>query len=77
MKAVVLEIFEDAFSGTDVDMRSDFFELGGDSLLAAEICSRLEDATGQPVALTLVFEHSTPETLATALMASRVGLTEI
>lgn len=54
------EVLGDA--GLDVD--SDFYEAGGDSLTAIQIIARLESALGVEVPVALVFAYPTPADLA-------------
>ncbi|MBN1489665.1 MAG: SDR family NAD(P)-dependent oxidoreductase [Phycisphaerae bacterium] len=56
-----------------VDVRRGFFELGMDSLTAVELKGRLERATGQTFASSLLFEHSTIEQLADAIAQGLTG----
>ncbi|MFF8035656.1 condensation domain-containing protein, partial [Streptomyces sp. NPDC016626] len=68
-QALVCRLFEEILQlpsdtvGTDAD----FFELGGDSLLAARLLARLRQDSGVKVSLTVLFEEPTPAVLAQRL----------
>ncbi|MFI1917858.1 non-ribosomal peptide synthase/polyketide synthase [Nocardia sp. NPDC020380] len=51
----------------------DFFELGGNSLLATQVVSRIALASGRRPAVREVFEHPTPERLARLVDASEAA----
>ncbi|MEG8277164.1 amino acid adenylation domain-containing protein [Streptomyces sp. AHA2] len=71
-EALVCEQFEDVLQlprgavGTDVN----FFDLGGDSLLATRLLARLRQATGAEIPITALFETPTPAALAQRLTAA-------
>ncbi|MFE3959849.1 non-ribosomal peptide synthase/polyketide synthase [Nocardia sp. NPDC059091] len=52
-----------------VGLADDFFALGGNSLTATQLAARLSAAFGVPVPVRAVFEHSTVEALAAAVLA--------
>jgi len=52
-----------------IDVRHDFFDLGGDSLLAAELVSEIQRQTGCHLPLSLFVRHSSVERLAGRLRA--------
>ncbi|MFI0152440.1 type I polyketide synthase, partial [Streptomyces lydicus] len=56
-------------SADTVKMESRFKELGCDSLMAVELCSRLGDATGQRLPASLTFDHPTPNAVVSHLLA--------
>jgi amino acid adenylation domain-containing protein len=72
LERTIAEVWSDALEvdreavGADVD----FFALGGDSLAAAEISARLEEALDREVPYLLLFEASTVASLARALEGS-------
>ncbi|MGK5636992.1 AMP-binding protein [Streptomyces sp. URMC 126] len=55
--------------GREATARTNFFEAGGHSLLAAVLAQKVEELTGTSLALTEVFEHPTPEALAARVRA--------
>ncbi|MFI6036069.1 amino acid adenylation domain-containing protein [Streptomyces sp. NPDC051315] len=70
-QALVCALFEDVLKlprdtvGTDVN----FFDLGGDSLLATRLLARLRHETGAEIPITALFETPTPAALAHRLAA--------
>ncbi len=53
--------------GSDLDADATFKDLGFDSYLSVELCTRLAKATGLDVPSSSLFDHPTPRALATAL----------
>jgi len=65
--------------GTEkIGIEDDFFELGGDSVLATQVVSRLRDMFRMDLPPIVLFEAPTIETLATYMIANeaRPGLAE-
>jgi len=67
MELQLAEIWSEVLGGAKVGRLDNFFSLGGNSLLAVQIVSRLRKLAGFPVPLRRVFEHPTIATLAAAL----------
>jgi amino acid adenylation domain-containing protein len=66
-EAFVLEIFRDLLRRPDAGVHDNFFDLGGDSLMAARLVLRLRAACGCDVPLRLLFERQTVAGLAEAV----------
>ncbi|MGH7435629.1 MAG: phosphopantetheine-binding protein, partial [Polyangiaceae bacterium] len=66
-EAMVLEIFRDVLQRSDAGVHDNFFDLGGDSLMAARLVLDLRAACGNDVPLRLLFERQTPADLAAAV----------
>ncbi|MCP5155621.1 MAG: alpha/beta fold hydrolase [Ectothiorhodospiraceae bacterium] len=62
--ALVCDVWRAVLGVADVGPDDDFFELGGDSLLAATVAARLAERTEAPLAPGALVDHSTPRTLA-------------
>jgi len=63
LQANLLQIWGRLLESTDLSIDDDFFDKGGDSLLATEMMLELERLVGKPVPETLLFETSTIRTL--------------
>lgn len=70
IRAVMLDIWRCAFETDTVDCDSDFFAMGGDSLMALEMCQELEDRLTREVDLENFFLHSSINSLADHLSRS-------
>jgi thioesterase domain-containing protein/acyl carrier protein len=68
---VLLEIFQELFDRPEIGVEAGFFDLGGDSLLALRLMSRVQDRLNRDLPLTLLFEKSTIAELADALSEGR------
>lgn len=64
IEAVVAELWQDLFGGVKIDRRSDFFDLGGQSLLATQMLTQLRSIFEIEIPLRTVFDHPTVEQLA-------------
>ena len=65
---LLCDIFRDLFDDAEIDVRSDFFELGGDSILAVDFIQRAQDA-GLMISPRTVLDHPTIEQLAAVVTA--------
>ncbi len=61
---LVASVFADVLDAARVGLDDDFFELGGNSLIATQVVSRLSAAVGAQIPVRAVFEASTVEALA-------------
>ncbi|GAB2626438.1 amino acid adenylation domain-containing protein [Prescottella soli] len=61
---LVASVFADILDTPRVGLDDDFFELGGNSLIATQVVSRLSAAVGAQIPVRAVFEASTVEALA-------------
>jgi len=64
---LVAELWRQSLGVGEVGLHDDFFELGGDSLLATRLLSRLRDRCGLALGLDDLFSHPTVEGLASLL----------
>ena len=67
LESEIAQLWARMLGRESVDPEADFFELGGDSLLAVEMRLSLERVIGRPVPEGLLFDASTPRQLAIAL----------
>ncbi|MBD3645926.1 MAG: SDR family oxidoreductase, partial [Pseudomonadales bacterium] len=67
LTSVVQHAFMEVLEQTDVEADSDFFALGGDSLLAIALCGLLHGRTGRRVRVADVYECRTPGLLSDRL----------
>ncbi|MFF5858750.1 non-ribosomal peptide synthase/polyketide synthase [Streptomyces sp. NPDC012751] len=70
---LVAAAWTDVLDTDEVGVDDDFFALGGDSILAVRVTSRLRAAFGTDVSPRLLFTHSTLAGLAAALGEPRAG----
>jgi NADPH:quinone reductase-like Zn-dependent oxidoreductase/NAD(P)-dependent dehydrogenase (short-subunit alcohol dehydrogenase family) len=73
----VLAIWEELLGVSGIGADDNFFELRGDSLLAAQVTSRLYAALQVKLPLSSVFEHPTPAGLADRIDRARLSLREL
>lgn len=73
-EAAVLAVFRDVLGRPDAGVEDNFFDLGGDSLMAARLVLRLREASGCQVPLGLLFERQSTAALAEAIEALAVAL---
>ncbi|MFD2054795.1 amino acid adenylation domain-containing protein [Mesorhizobium calcicola] len=63
----IAAVYWDILGLDDVALTDSFFDLGGDSLSALSVIDRIEQLTGERLAVSLLLEHQTPRGLAIAL----------
>lgn len=66
-EAILLSIWQAALQIETIGVHDNFFDLGGHSILAVGVVSRIESALQRPCALALLFKHPTVAELAEAL----------
>jgi thioesterase domain-containing protein len=66
---IVMQAWRDVLGDRPLTPASNFFELGGKSLQAIQVSSRLAQALQRDVAVSLLFRHATVQALARALEA--------
>ncbi|MER9396197.1 MULTISPECIES: amino acid adenylation domain-containing protein [unclassified Mesorhizobium] len=67
----IAAVYRDILGLEDVAATDSFFDLGGDSLSALSVIDRIEQLTGERLAVSLLLEHQTPSGLAIALSKIR------
>ncbi len=67
LQAIIAGVFQEALGIAQVGARDNFFDLGGHSLLLAQVKAELDQALRRPVALLDLFAHPTVERLAAHL----------
>lgn len=77
VEAAVVSIWEDLLGLSGIGADDNFFELRGDSLLAAQVTSRLHAAFQLKLPLSSVFEHPTPAGLALRIEQLRQSAREL
>ncbi|MEH3156192.1 MAG: amino acid adenylation domain-containing protein [Gordonia paraffinivorans] len=75
LEEVVAGLFADAVDAERVGVTTSFFELGGNSLSAVRLASRLTETLGVPIRLRTLFEEPTVEQIARVVERSRGGPT--
>ena len=71
---VVTAAFEELLGHSPVGPNDDFFELGGDSVIALQLVARLRKATGVRLQLAVLFEAASPEALTALLLEENPDL---
>ncbi|WP_084646991.1 hybrid non-ribosomal peptide synthetase/type I polyketide synthase [Mesorhizobium sp. WSM2561] len=67
----IVEVYQDILGLDDVALTDGFFNLGGDSLSALSVINRIEQLTGEELAVSLLLEHQSARGLAVALSKNR------
>lgn len=70
----VFEAWRAVFAERQVRADSDFFALGGDSMMAVAVASEIEARTGIALPLRMLFENATVERLSGAIADSMASL---
>ncbi|MDQ6605270.1 MAG: AMP-binding protein [Actinomycetota bacterium] len=73
VEAAVLAVWQEVLGRAEIGLRENFFDLGGHSLAAAQVASRLRDRFGVELTPITVFDHPTVAELAIALSAASIG----
>ncbi|TRX22986.1 non-ribosomal peptide synthetase [Flavobacterium franklandianum] len=68
---IVETIWKESLKREKIDIFSNFFEIGGHSLIAVRVMNKIEQQTGKKLPLSALFEHSTIEQLAKLLNTDR------
>jgi len=61
---IVASIWKECLNKEKIDIFSNFFEIGGHSLIAVRVMNKIEQQAGKKLPLSTLFEHSTIEQLA-------------
>jgi thioesterase domain-containing protein/acyl carrier protein len=72
-EARLVELWQEVLQRHPIGVRQSFFELGGSSLLAAQICIRIEKSLGKRVSLAAFLQAPTIEELASSLNSTTVS----
>lgn len=65
---IVETIWKESLNRENIDVFSNFFEIGGHSLIAVRVMNKIEQQTGKKLPLSALFEHSTIEQLSKLLI---------
>lgn len=65
----VVDLWRHALRIEDITADDDFFELGGNSIVAVRMVPLIKDAFGVEPNISVIFDHPTPRELAAALEA--------
>ncbi|TDO97045.1 non-ribosomal peptide synthetase [Flavobacterium sp. 245] len=69
---IVAAIWKESLNLENVDIFSNFFEMGGHSLVAVRVMSKIEEKTGKKLPLSTLFEHSTIEKFAKLIAGKEI-----
>src|SRR5262249_25003727 len=67
LESRLVKIWEEVFNLRSIDVRQNFFELGGDSLLAVRLMHRVKQSLGKSLPLATLFQAPTIEQLTLVL----------
>lgn len=68
---IVETIWKECLNREKIDVFSNFFEIGGHSLIAVRVMNKIQQLTGKKLPLSALFEHSTIEQLAKLINTDR------
>jgi thioesterase domain-containing protein len=71
-ETLVANLFAEVFKLDRVGVNDDFFDLGGDSLIAEIFSMRIRESTGQEIKVSALVDHGSPRQIA-ALLRPRSG----
>jgi acyl carrier protein len=74
VEAAVVSIFRELFEGNEIGPSDDFFDLGGDSLLATTLVTAIERDLDVVLPPSVLLEAPTPHKLAESVVAAREHL---
>ncbi len=74
-EAAVAAIWSEVLARGDIGATDDFFALGGHSLIATQVMTRLSERCGVTLPLRILFEQPTVELFAAAVRTARVNAT--
>ena len=60
----IAALFREVLQSGEIGIYDNFFDLGGDSLLAAQLILKIRDACGRSIKIAKLFEHPTVHALA-------------
>lgn len=69
LETLICQIYSDITGSKKVGIKDNFFDLGGHSLSAIKLVSKLLASTGKEIPVRIIFSHSSPEALANYLNA--------
>lgn len=69
---IVADIWKESLDMDNVDIFSNFFEMGGHSLVAVRVMNKIEQKTGKRLPLSTLFEHSTVEKFAKLIAGKEI-----
>ena len=73
LEAVVVQIFADVFGIDQVGANDDFFDIGGDSLMAETISMEILQRTSREFQMSSLLDYSSPRMIAVALQRAEPG----
>ncbi len=76
-QAELVRVWQELLQVEPIGIRDDFFELGGDSLLAAAMLAAVEEVVGRRVPATILLAGSTVEEVAASLSSQETAAREV